>query len=682
MVKLRDFFEIAGRPVYLVGINYQSAEFGHIADLWEDDKALPGIVDADFELMKRMGIMAIRIQSAVFHRKQTFDNILKYARNYGIYVMPNLNMGDLIQGAEGRWFQAQGGSILHVATESPAGSQPAPTFIHERPDPFDDHSIVRAKEYLKGLLSHYRDEEMILAWDIANEPTYSLYGISALKYKQYCGKDARMAREVTSRWTQEICQAAREADPNHPITVGTDHSMVLMDVGFDLVPFSKANDLMTTHHYSRATSGYVLLDEVCSLRDTYIPAFITAFSRVTGRPFASGECGNNSYVMSEEKQGLHYRMMLYSGLINGAIGAFPWCLHAYDWSVPRIHEGYDGAPAESEFGIVRPDHTLKPAAEEVASFARLVERIDFSTVRPVEPDAAVLLPESYYDFLYEHRASLFNAFVVAKQAHLNVKIGRAADGLDRFNAVIVPTTHLSVQEMDVLRAFVERGGSLMISASEALSGRISYLRDVVGFTNTDYIWLPGEIELTFAAAFGGIKKGDRHRYESDTLSWYVSHEKPENERQYFTIVEPTTAEVLAHDGMGRPGILLNRFGRGHVVCFTFPAEYCLGHMPGAYERDETHKVYRGLAELSGLRPKVLCDDPAVELGLMEGEGQLLLFALNHTAASVDTVLRFAGAVGSIEDFLTGQPVGERVSEIPLKMEGNGVRVFQLTEHGK
>ena len=673
MIKLKDFFEINGKPIYLVGINYQSAEFGHITELWEDDDALPEIVDADFELMKRMGIMAIRIQSAVFHKKKTFDNILKYARKYGIYVMPNLSIGDLMKGAEGRWFKSQGGDIIQL----PGDEQPAPKFVNERMDPFGDTAIAHAKEYLTGLLSRYRDEEMILAWDIANEPTYSLYGMSAVQYAQYCGKDSRRAREVTSKWTHAICQAAREADPNHPITVGTDHSIILMDVGFDVVKFSEANDLMTTHHYSRATSGYIMIDEVCSLRDTYMPAFITAFSRVTGRPFASGEAGNNSYVMSEENQGRHYRVMLYSGLINGAIGIFPWCFHAYDWSVPRIHENYNGGPAESEFGIVRPDHTLKPAAEELTSFARLVGKMDFSNVHLAEPDAAVLLPESYYDFLYEHRASLFNAFVLAKQAHLNVAITRAEDGLDRFKMLIVPTTHLSVREMDHVRGFVEQGGSVMISATEALSGRIAYLRDMVGFTNRDYILLPKEIEITFERNFGALKKGDSLRYESDTLSWYVAHEKPENERQYYTLVEPTTAEVLARDATGLPALLMNRFGKGHVLCFPFGVEYCLGHMPDAYERDETYKVVEGLADLSGLERPIDCDNPAVELGTFESETDRVLIAINHTKSPVATNLQFARKAARITDFASNKVLGEDISTLPISLSASGVVVLSI-----
>lgn len=674
MIKLKNFFEIDSKPIYLVGINYQSAEFGHITDLWEEDVALPEIVDADFDLMKNMGITAIRIQSAVFHKKKTFDNILKYARKYGIYVMPNLSLGDLMQGAEGRWFKSQGGDIIQLPAEK-AIEQPAPKFVNERMDPFGDTAIAHAKEYLTGLLSRYRDEEMILAWDIANEPTYSLYGMSAAKYAQYCGKDSRMAREVTSKWTHAICQTARAADPNHPITVGTDHSIILMDVGFDVVKFSEANDLMTTHHYSRATSGYIMLDEVCSLRDTYMPAFITAFSRVTGRPFASGEAGNNSYVMSEENQGRHYRVMLYSGLINGAIGSFPWCFHAYDWRVSRIHENYNGAPAETEFGIVRPDHTLKPAAGELVSFAQFVGKMDFSKMRLAEPDAAILLPESYYDFLYEHRASLFNAFVLAKQAHLNVAITRTADSLDQFKILIVPTTHLSVREMDQMRGFVEQGGSVMISATDALSGRIAYLRDMVGFTNMDYLLLPQEIEIAFERDFGALKKGDQLRYQSDTLSWYVAHEKPENERQYYTIVEPTTAEVLARDTTGRPALLLNRFGKGYVICFTFGVEYCLGHMPDAYEKDETYKVVEGLADLSGLKRPIDCDNPAVELGIFEGETERVLVAINHTKLPVTTNLKFSRKAALITDFASGKDQGRDVSTFPISLPASGVVVL-------
>ena len=147
-----------------------------------------------------------------------------------------------------------------------------------------------------------------------------------------------------------------------------------------------------------------------------------------------------------------------------------------------------------------------------------------------------------------------------------------------------------------------------------------------------------------------MRKGKPLRYESDTLGWYVSHEKPENERQYYTLVEPTTAEVLAHDATGRPVLLLNRFGKGRVLSFTFPAEYGLGHMPDAYEKDETYKVYEGFTDLSRLDRPIDCDSPAVELGAFESKTDRVLVVINHTKTPVTTNLRFAGKVARITDF--------------------------------
>ncbi|HID09736.1 MAG TPA: hypothetical protein EYP17_00340, partial [Candidatus Latescibacteria bacterium] len=510
-----QYFRIDGRPKFILGINYQSAEFGHIPELWEDESC-EEIVDRDFRHLKELGIVAIRIQSAKFHKEKIFSTILKFARKYELYVVPNFGLGDLVQGE--RWFYAQGSGIVKLEEEG------REKFKHEQEDPFVEPSVSRQEAYIRAVLGRYKDEGAILAWDICNEPSYALYGGSSMKYAQYCGKDSRTAREVTTLWAERLYRAAKEADPNHPVTIGADHSIVVMDTGFDIVGFSEANDLMSTHVYSRNVAGYIMVDGACSLRDTYVTPFVIRFSQITGKPVASGECGNNSYVMSEELQGRCYRVMLYSSLVNGAVGVFPWCFHEYDLSSDRLRSTYDGGPSEAEFGIVRPDHSEKPAALELKKFGEVVDRIDFSRFQPAEPDAGILVPELYYDFLYEHRASLFNAFVLAKEAHLNVAMVRAEDVRGNLRMLIVPTTHLKVSEMGKIREFVEGGGYVLLSVTDALGGRISYLRNVVGFVVEDYIPGPSEVEFAFLDDFGIVEKGSRMRYFSDTWTYYVSHE--------------------------------------------------------------------------------------------------------------------------------------------------------------
>ena len=664
-----NYFKINGRPAFILGINYQSAEFGHLPELWEDETC-PKIVERDFRHLKDIGITAVRIQSAKFHRERSFENILRFARRYDLYVIPNFSLGDLLQGQ--RWFQAQGAGIVEVEKERRR-------FKNEQEDPFIEPALSREIAYIRSVLSRYKDEKMILAWDICNEPTYALYGGSALKYAQYCGKDSRTAREVTTEWARGIYQAAKEADPNHPITIGVDHSILLMETGFDVVGLSQANDFMSTHSYSRNVAGYVMVDEACSLRDTYITAFVIRFSQITGKPMASGECGNNSYVMSEEQQGRYYRVMLYSSLINGATGIFPWCFHEYDLTSERLRKIYDGAPSEAAFGIVKPDHTEKPAAKEMRKFGEVVGEIDLSRFRLAQTDVGLLVPRSYYDFLYEHRACLFNSFVLAKEAHLKVAIVRAEDELDKFQMLLVPTTHLTISEMDRIRDFVRRGGYVLCSITDALGGRISYLREEAGLVVEDYIPAPAEIEVIFERDFGLIKGGERMRYLSDTWTYYVSHEKPENERQYLSVLKPTTAQVLARDGSGRPVVLMNKCGKGGMLCFAFGIEYYLSNMPGVYLQDRTYKIYKSLALEAGIPFQVDCDNPYVEIGSLEGDGKALLFLINHEKKPVDTLVRLMKKPQRVQEFMTGKAVKMKGDNaFSAQIEENGVKIYELS----
>lgn len=670
MIKLHTFFETNGKPVFLTGINYQSAESGHLPEFWEDT-SFEKTINRDFQYMKQMGILAIRIQCAKFHQPKTFKTILKYAYKYGIYVIPNLNLGDLTKGDAGQWFLAQGADMVHLSTEKPQ-------FKNEQIDPFVEPTLSREKAYLKSLLSQYKEEEMILGWDICNEPTYALYGGSILKYGQYCGKDARLARQITSKWARELYQTAKEADPNHPITIGVDHSILVMDTGFDLIKFSKANDFISTHFYSRNVAGYLMVDEACSLRDTYFPSFITQFSRLSDRPFVSGECGNNSYCISEEYQGLHYRVMLYTSLINGAIGIFPWCFHEYNLNIPRIKTTYESAPSETEFGIVRPEHIDKPAALEYRQFTAVVKKIDFSKYQLRSSDVGILIPRQYYDYLNEHRASMFNSFVLAKQAHLNVEFTRVGKSWEQYKLLISPSNHLLISEMDRLKDFIRRGGGLCVSITNALGGWVSYMKDMIGAKVENFTVAPSEITIEFQKNFGAIHKGQKWTYRSDTWSYFQSHPKPENERQFITFLKPTTAQVLAVDSFGHPAILFNEIEQGKVLTFAFGVEYFLSNMPRVYMEDETYKIYQSLATLCQLNSSVSCNHPFVELGFFEREDKTLLFVVNHERIPLETILQFKGSPRAVYDFLSGQSMSvENNGQVQIYLGKNEVKSFEI-----
>ncbi len=666
------YFLVNGKPKFVVGINYQSAEFGHDPAFWESEN-VDEILERDFQHLKKLGVDVIRIQSAKFHRPKTFAKILEYARKYNIGIIPNLTLGDLTRGSLESWFMAQGSGVIKLPGPSHQGR-----FMDERSDPFVDPLLSKEEEYIKSLLSRYKNEKMIFAWDICNEPNWSLYGGSNLKYAQYNGKNSGLARKVTGEWAKRLCQTARKADPNHPITIGIDHGVILMDVGFDVTKVANAVDFMSTHGYSRNTTGYMMIDGACSLRDTYMIPFVTRLSQMTGKSVANGECGNNSYVMSEQKQGNYYRVMLYSQLVNEAVGIFPWCFHDYDFSIPRIRKNYNGAPSESAFGIVRPDNSEKPAAVEFGKFSRFVKKIDFSEFHPAKTNCAILYPSSYYEYLDEHRGSLFNAFVLAKQAHLQVDFVHADSSLSGYKLLILPTTHLTISQMDKIKRFVRNGGSVWCSVTDALGGKATYMADILGWRVDDYIVAPAEMELKFVDSFGSIKKETKFNYTCNFWTDYAADPKPENKRQYLTIAHVTTAQVMAKDSAGRPTLLLNKVGKGNVISTTFGLEYFLSQMPDVFAHDRTYELYKELASRAGIDAIVTCDRPEVELSWFEGKGQFLVFIINHEYKPLDVKLKFNTSVSSLRDFLSNQTLkADQKNSISLKLSKNGVKVLWL-----
>jgi len=167
-------------------------------------------------------------------------------------------------------------------------------------------------------------------------------------------------------------------------------------------------------------------------------------------------------------------------------------------------------------------------------------------------------------------------------------------------------------------------------------------------------------------------------YRSDTWGYFQSHHKPENERQYFTFLKPISARVLATDQFGHPALLLNEVGNSKVLICCFAIEYFLSNMPRVYRTDRTYRIYQALGKLCELEFPVRCNHPFVELGAFESQEDFLLFVINHERFALQTRLLFKRIPNYVSDFLKGDSItlGEN-GEIPLSLEENGVRIFQV-----
>lgn len=254
MLKINgEFFTKGDNPIFLLGINYLPAEVGHSDKMWSEPDF--DEMERDFRHIHEIGINVVRLPytRAVMPRLgefndvslDTFDRMTQLGRKYDIYLLLNFyHVGHC------EWFQ--GVSI------------------------FSEEALANEIKLIQHVIERYKDEPQVLAWDLFNEPNYSRfwYGEEQAVYPSH---------ELSRSWCKRLCDAAREADPNHPVTIGVDHATIVMDVGFDSADVAEASDFVTTHFYSRNVMGYMNTERLNSLRDSYVGPFVLRFSQKAGK---------------------------------------------------------------------------------------------------------------------------------------------------------------------------------------------------------------------------------------------------------------------------------------------------------------------------------------------------------------------------------------------------------------
>ncbi|MBZ0277687.1 MAG: beta-galactosidase, partial [Anaerolineae bacterium] len=224
--------------------------------------------------------------------------------------------------------------------------------------------------------------------------------------------------------------------------------------------------------------------------------------------------------------------------------------------------------------------------------------------------------------------------------------------LSAYKVLVAPLLYqLTAAQAEKIRAFVERGGTLVMTYFSGivderehiqLGGYPALLRDVVGLRVEEWQpLLPGETASL-----------------ADSAGQSVSGE------HWVDLLHPTTAEVLARYTAGffsgRAAITRNRFGDGHA--------YYIGTRP-----DSAYMVslLRQICADAGVAPLVKADT-GVEASLRVNGDARYLFLINHTglSASVNTqALRGT-------DCLTGESIGGQFSLAPY-----GVCVVRLAVAG-
>jgi hypothetical protein len=139
-------------------------------------------------------------------------------------------------------------------------------------------------------------------------------------------------------------------------------------------------------------------------------------------------------------------------------------------------------------------------------------------------------------------------------------------------------------------------------------------------------------------------------------------------------VRPTSAEVVAIDGHGRPAVLRRRHGDGWIVLCTYPLEHMAAVTPRV-NPEPTYRLYDALAELAGVRRPVTVADPRVSADvLVRADGTR--FAVLVSQADVELKVTPQIAAGRAAGTVV-VPHGSALAHEEVALEPYGVLVLEL-----
>jgi endo-1,4-beta-mannosidase len=551
-MNVTPFKDIHGNATFLLGTNYWPSYAG--IRMWSNWK--PELIRRDLEKMTELGLNAHR--SFLFmpdflpnpHETnplmlERFVQYLGLCVEAGIGTFPSFFVGHMsgedwdVPWREGRNF-------------------------------YTDPELLEIEErYISDVVRAAQGSPAVYGWVLSNEiPVFEPRGT---------------APEVVA-WAERMIQAVRSQDGEHPVSIGDGcwaPEVSRRAFNFPLRCLAPLQDFLGLHFYPRSGNPW---------HQSFTAAFRLQMAAAWGKPVVVEEFGHSTTMGSEVNQAHYYRTTLYSGLINGAQGAFNWCYSDFD--LPD-EPPYNHHPFEMRFGLVRNDSQLKPAAEEVSAFSTICSQLNTGEWEVVlSPRAGLIVPTAYYrrqpfdwDNSFEDWYPLY-LDVFSNLKRVNLPIGclfepagdSATPGDDRFLLELDPDANpllvlprlkrISAPFWRRILQFVHDGGHLYTSFSH--DHWIVDWEETFGVTSDVRFGLPalpGTNELTFNIMADWLRDlvGDDFNIPCGDRSV---------EMAYCPVLDHQ-GEVLIEDQDHNPVLLNQSYGKGGFYYSLFPLEMML-----------------------------------------------------------------------------------------------------------
>ncbi len=644
-----NYFSREGHRFIPVGANWVPAK---AAMQWPTQWD-PAAIEADFARMHELGFNTIRLDflwawleprpgdyDPEAFRK--LDFLIALANRYQIYLHPSLLIG---------------GEVGEAYWDAP---------YRQGRHPHSDPDMLRIEtDHVGELARRYGKETAILGWDLTDEPPFWIVPDSTT--------DA-----MAINWTRLLSWSIRRHDSLHPIVVGTS----MEDVGRG--PFRPDNlreeaDFFSVHPYS-IYAPKLFPDAMLSERGTYGSAFETALSGGAGKPVMVQEIGASSAQYSSGEIANFLRASLYSGLGAGANGFLIWCYT--DAAPDQFHKvPYLRSPHETQFGLTTWDGKDRPSAKMFKEFEDTIARLDLAGIEPAPAEAAIIVPyewskphgdfshfgltgpevvpytstdeganvvgQSQPNFSEENQwitGSWLSSFVLARRAGIKADFPREYGDWQKRPMVLLPSpltstdsflVHVHSDFWEKAKQYVAKGGVLY--ASVAADAAIPDMESLFGVRMVDAN-PKDEVTLKIVAPFGNLKVGD-------TFHYAVPSATP---RYWGAILEVRGGTIVAVDQDNRPALVTNTIGSGKTLVSAYPLESYLANLPAAFDKPEnTHLIYEGFREWSGVKPLFHSNQPSVEVSALSGTTHGYAVVTNHGAATESVTIAASGGLHSI-----------------------------------
>ncbi|MDD5603382.1 MAG: hypothetical protein PHG48_04765 [Eubacteriales bacterium] len=453
--------------------------------------------------------------------------------------------------------------------------------------------------FVKYFVKHFKTEPSIIAWDLGNECN--------------CMAEVSSPQEAWN-WVSCITCAIKSEDPERLVISGM-HSLKT-EGNWTIKDQAEIVDILTTHPYPSPTYNSHQ-DPMNTIRPGLHSSAQSLLYRGVGeKPCFAEEVGTFGPMFSNEKIAADFiRNNLFSLWIHDCRGFLWWCANEQSH---LKHAPYDWDAIERELGLFRLDGTPKPVVGEISGFTSFVR--DFTKLYGKLPERkkdgiCILTKGMGGDGAW---AAAYSAFVLAKQAGLEIEFRQADQPLEESPLYIMPSVKswqgISRRRMNELLEKVKAGSVLYISVENGVFSP---------FTE-----------------FSGIEVATREKCMGNEI---ISISDPLEDGKIIDLEirgsfkyrsRLTRALKLGEDKEGTAVFTCAQYGRGKVYFLSYPLELYLFDRPGVFNREGSAQYWKIYAHIrKGISAyKRHCTSDDVYAGITEHhteDGRIIIAAINY-----------------------------------------------------